>query len=231
MPAITLLPGLACDAQLWRDQLGALAPLGPVRVADVHTRHASLPAMAAALLAETEGALHLVGTSMGGMVALEAARQAPQRVQSLALLATSARPDTPELRQLRTDAIGLFEQGRLREVLQANVAFAFHPAHAAALTADYLAMVERAGAMQLIAQNRAVMARADLRPSLPAIGCPTLVVCGRDDRLTPPEHSQEIADAVPGTQLELLDECGHMLTWEQPARVNALLLDWLRRFG
>ncbi len=231
MPAITLLPGLACDAQLWRDQLGALAPLGAVRVADVHTRHASLPDMAAALLAETEGALHLVGTSMGGMVALEAARQAPQRVQSLALLATSARPDTPELRQLRTDAIGLFEQGRLREVLQANVAFAFHPAHAGALAADYLAMVECAGAAQLIAQNGAVMARADLRPSLPAIGCPTLVVCGRDDRLTPPEHSQEIAAAIPAAQLELIDECGHLLTWEQPARVNALLRDWLRRLG
>jgi pimeloyl-ACP methyl ester carboxylesterase len=231
MPAITLLPGLACDAQLWRDQLGALAPLGAVRVADVHTRHASLPDMAAALLAETEGALHLVGTSMGGMVALEAARQAPQRVQSLALLATSARPDTPELRQLRTDAIGLFEQGRLREVLQANVAFAFHPAHAGALAADYLAMVECAGAAQLIAQNGAVMARADLRPSLPAIGCPTLVVCGRDDRLTPPEHSQEIAAAIPGARLELIDECGHLLTWEQPARVNALLRDWLRRLG
>ncbi|MBN8510518.1 MAG: alpha/beta fold hydrolase [Burkholderiales bacterium] len=228
MPVITLIPGLACDAQLWREQAAALAPLGPVRVADVHTRFATLPEMAAALLAETDGDLHLVGTSMGGMVALEVARQAPQRVRSLALLATSARPDTPELLQLRRDAIVLFEQGRMREVLQANVAFAFHPEHAAALAPPYLQMIERAGAGQLIAQNRAIMARGDYRPGLAAIGCPTLVVCGHDDRLTPPEHSQEIAAGIAGARLELLDDCGHLLTWEQPARVGALLLDWLR---
>jgi pimeloyl-ACP methyl ester carboxylesterase len=228
MSAITLIPGLACDAQLWHEQVAALAPLGPVHVADVHTRFATLPEMAAALLAETDGDLHLVGTSMGGMVALEAARQAPQRVRALALLATSARPDTQELLQLRRDAIALFEQGRMREVLLANVAFAFHPDHTAALTPPYLQMIERAGARQLIAQNRAIMARGDYRPGLAAIDCPTLVVCGREDRLTPPEHSEEIAVGIAGARLELLDDCGHLLTWEQPARVGALLLDWLR---
>ena len=117
-------------------------------------------------------------------------RQAPQRVKALALLASSARPDTPELIRLRSDAIELFEQGRMREVLQANLAFAFDPAHAAALAPRYLAMIERAGAAQLIAQNRAVMARADPRPLLPQIACPTLVVCGESDLLTPPEHAQ-----------------------------------------
>lgn len=221
MPVITLIPGLACDAQLWRAQIAALAPLGPVRVADVHARGATLPEMAAALLADADGDLHLVGTSMGGMIALEAARQSPARVRSLALLATSARPDTPELLKLRGDAIGLFEQGRVREVLQANLGFAFHPAHAAALAADYLAMVERAGAPQLIAQNRAVMARADLRPTLPGIRCPTLVACGRDDRLTPPEHSQEIAAAIPGARLAVIAGARHLTQLESPALFNA----------
>lgn len=228
MSAITLLPGLACDARLWREQMPALALLGPVRVADVHSRFATLPEMAAALLAESDGDLHLVGTSMGGMVALEVARQAPQRVRSLALLASSARPDTPELLRLRSDAIGLFEQGRMREVLLANVAFAFHPAHAGALQDHYLAMIEDAGAAQLIAQNRAIMARSDYRPLLPALRCPTLVACGRDDLLTPPECTQEMADAIPGARLEWLDTCGHLLTWEQPQRVNALLHGWLK---
>jgi pimeloyl-ACP methyl ester carboxylesterase len=227
MAPITLLPGLACDAELWREQLRALSPRWSLQVSDVHTRHATLPQMAAALLAEQPGELVLCGASMGGMLALEVVRQAPQRVRALALLGSSARPDTPELIRLRTEAIGLFEQGRMREVLQANLAFAFDPAHAAALTPAYLAMVERAGAAQLIAQNRAVMARADQRPLLPRIGCPTLVMTGRCDLLTPPEHAQEMAERIPAAQLELIDECGHMLTWEQPRRVNELLADWL----
>ncbi len=183
--------------------------------------------MAAALLAEHPGDLLLCGTSMGGMLALEVVRQAPQRVKALALRASSARPDTPQLIQLRSDAIRLFEQGRLREVLQANIAFAFDPAHAQALAPAYLAMIERAGATQLIAQNRAIMARADLRPLLPRITCPTLLVCGESDLLTPPEHSQEMAALIAGARLELLPVCGHLLTWEQPQRINALLIDWL----
>jgi len=227
MTPITLLPGLACDAELWRDQLPALSALQPLRVADVHTRFATLPQMAAALLAEQPGELILCGTSMGGMLALEVQRQAPQRIKALALLATSARADTAELIQLRSDAIGLFEQGRMREVLQANLAFAFDPSHVAKLAPAYLAMIERAGAAQLIAQNRAIMARPDSRPLLAAIRCPVLVVCGRSDLLTPPEHSSEIAAAVAGARLALIEDCGHLLTWEQPGQVNRLLSDWL----
>jgi len=227
MLPITLLPGLACDAEIWHDQAAALAASRPVRVSDVQTRFATLPQMAAALLAEQGGELLLCGTSMGGMLALEVVRQAPQRVKALALLASSARPDTPELIRLRTDAIGLFEQGRMREVLQANVAFAFDPAHAAALAPPYLAMMDRAGAGQLIAQNRAIMARADQRPLLPRIACPTLVVVGQSDLLTPPEHAQEMAALIAGARLETLSQCGHLLTWEQPQRVNQLLIDWL----
>jgi len=227
MTPITLLPGLACDAELWRDQVPALSALHPLRVADVHTRFATLPQMAAALLAEQPGELILCGTSMGGMLALEVQRQAPQRIKALALLATSARADTPELIQLRSDAIRLFEQGRMREVLQANLAFAFDPANEAKLASAYLSMIERAGAAQLIAQNRAVMARPDSRPLLAGIRCPVLVVCGRSDLLTPPEHSLEIAAAIPGARLALIEDCGHLLTWEQPGQVNRLLADWL----
>ena len=227
MQPITLLPGLACDAELWRDQVAALAPLRPVQVSDVHTRGSTLPQMAAALLAEHGADLLLCGTSMGGMLALEVVRQAPQRVKALALLASSARPDTPELIRLRSDAIAMFEQGRMREVLQANLAFAFDPAHAAALAPRYLAMMDRAGAGQLIAQNRALMARADQRPLLPRITCPALVVVGQSDLLTPPEHAQEMAALIPGARLETLSQCGHLLTWEQPQRVNQLLIDWL----
>lgn len=223
---LILLPGLACDAALWRDQAGPLAAAGPVQVSDVHTRAPTLPAMAALLLAEHPGPLALAGSSMGGMLALAAWRQAPQRVRGLALLGTTARADTPEVQQLRRDGIEAFEQGRMDEVLRANLLFAFHPANADALADDYLAMVRRAGAAQLIAQNRAVMAREDLRPLLPGITCPTLVVVGDSDRLTPPACAEDIAAAIPQAHLLRLPDCGHLLTWEQPTRVTAALLAW-----
>jgi len=230
-PILILLPGMACDAALWRHQQADLAAAAPGRlvVADVHGRADSLPAMAALLLAEQAGPLLLAGCSLGGMLAMEVARQAPQRVRGLALLGTTARPDTPELVALRTSAIAEFEAGRAEPLLRANALFAFHAAHQARLVNDYVAMVLRAGTPALVRQNRAVMARADLRPTLGAITCPTLVVGGADDLLTVPDCSREIAAAIPGAQLQLLPECGHMLTWEQPPAVTALLLAWLAR--
>jgi pimeloyl-ACP methyl ester carboxylesterase len=229
MPTLTLLPGLACDAAVWQDLLPALTSHHPVFVSSVHTRHATLPAMATALLAERHGPLWLAGCSMGGMLALEVWRQAPQRVRGLALLGTTARADTPELVALRTEACALFAAGRMEEVLRANVLFAFHPLHRRAppMVDAYLAMLRRAGAAQLIAQNRAVMARPDSRPTLQRITCPVLVACGEADQLTPPEHAREIAALTPGARLEMVPGAGHMLTLEQPARVGALLLDWL----
>jgi pimeloyl-ACP methyl ester carboxylesterase len=200
-----------------------------VHVADVHARAGTLSAMALTLLAEHEGPLVLAGTSMGGIVALEVFRQAPQRVAALALLGSSARPDTPALVRLRSEAIALFEQGRVEEVLRANLPFAFHPSRQgdAALVSAYFEMIDRAGATQLVRQNRALMARPDSRPLLPRLRCPLLVACGDADALTPPECAREIAAAVPHARLEILPACGHLLTWEQPQAVNGLLLEWL----
>jgi pimeloyl-ACP methyl ester carboxylesterase len=228
---VLLLPGLACDGELFADLAHALAPWTP-QVTATHTHEATLPAMAARLLAEHAGPLVLVGTSMGGMLALEAARQAPQRIAGLALLGTSARADTPELIALRSDAIRRFEQGGAEELVRANVMFAFHPQHQRdrALVECYVQMVLRAGTAQLIAQNRAVMARADLRAALPAMRCPALVLCGEADALTPPDHARELADTLPNARLEMIEGAGHMLTLEQPARVGSLLADWLARF-
>jgi pimeloyl-ACP methyl ester carboxylesterase len=191
--------------------------------------HATLPDMASALLRQFEGRLVLCGASMGGMLAMEAARQAPQRVAGLALLGTSARPESEEMRQVREAAIELFAQGKLREVIEPNIALAFHPDRArdAALTASYLEFVLRAGAEQLIRQNRAVIGRPDARRHLPQLRCPTLVMCGDADQLAPVECAQEIAALVPHAQLVVVPDCGHMLTMEQPAFVNAALRRWI----
>lgn len=232
MSRLLLLPGLAADEQMWRAQLAGLADWQPV-VADVHTRCDTLEDMAAALLAEHPGELVLCGASMGGMLAMETARQAPGRVRGLALLGTSAQPENDEMRAERERAIGLFAQDRVREVIEPNVRFAFHPESARdpALVQAYLAFVLRAGAQALIRQNRAVIARPDARLHLPALRCPVLVLCGEADQLTPPACSREIVSLVPQAEFVLLPRCGHMLTMEQPEAVNAALAGWLRRIA
>lgn len=226
---LVLLPGLAGNDAMWRDQLAALADFRP-HVSDVHMRHETLVEMAAGVLSRFPGELVLCGASMGGMVAMEAARQAPGRIRGLALLGTSARPEDQAMRAVREHAIGLFEQGRAREVIEPNVAMAFHPDRAgdADLARRYLDFVLEAGAGQLIRQNRAVIGRPDARTHLPGLRCPVLVMCGEDDQLTPPELSREIAALVPGARLVLVPRCGHMLTMEQPEAVNGELRRWLR---
>ena len=229
---LILLPGLACDHRLWTAQGPALpAALRPV-VSSVHARHDSIGSMAAALLREHAGPLVLGGASLGGMIALEAARQAPQRIAGLALLGTSARAETPEMRLLRADVIELFGRGDVRDVIEPSAAFAFHRRHArdSALVQGYIAMMLDAGAAQLMRQNRALMLRPDATRHLHALRCPVLVVCGDSDRLTPPGCSRDIAAGVPRAELVMLPECGHMLTLEQPEAVNAVLARWLAAF-
>lgn len=235
-PRLTLLPGMACDADMWRAPLAALDAAGLSQalrplVSDALAHGDTIGAMAQAVLAESEGELILCGASMGGIVAMEAARQAPQRIRGLALLGTNARPESPDMRALREQAITVYQRpGGVEDIIRANVHFAFHPDHArdAALMQRYLDTMLRAGAPTLIRQNRAIMERPDARLHLPSLGCPTLVVCGDADRLTPPECSQEIARLIPHAQLHIVPRCGHMLTLEQPAVVNTLLMDWLR---
>lgn len=233
MTQLILVPGLASNAVMWRHQLPVLpAPLR-AHVTDVHTRHASIEQMAAALLQEHAGDLLLCGASMGGIVAMEAVRQAPQRVKGLALLGTNARPESEDMRQLREMAITLFEAGRAAEVLRANLPLAFHASRAndPRLAQTYLDFVLQAGAGQLVRQNRAIMTRPDARAHLASVACPVLVMCGDSDQLTPPECSREIAALVPAAQLVMVPQCGHMLTMERPEFVNATLLAWLDRLA
>ena len=232
MPTLVLLPGLACDARLWDAQMPILpAALAP-RVSDAHMRHDRIEGMAAAVLAEHDGPLVLCGASMGGMVAMEAARQAPDRIAGIALLGTIAAPDTPDMIKLRSAAIELFERGEARDVIEFNAHFAFHPTQAAdaALVKRYVELVLDAGTAQLVSQNRAVMTRPDARTHLGTLRCPALLMCGDTDRLTPPDRMREIAALMPHAELVWVPDCGHMLTMEKPALVNATLARWLGQF-
>ena len=232
MSTVVLIPGLAADQRMWRAQLDELGAHWPTTVVTAHQTCDSITAMAQAVLDQNPGELVLCGASLGGVIAMEAIRLAPSRVRALALLGTVAHPETPEMHQLRSDAIALFEQGRAEEIIRANVALAFHPDNAAdpALTRLYLEMVLDAGTETLTRHNRAVMARPDARVHLAQITCPTLVLCGEADQLTPVEHSRLIVNAIPGAKLERVARSGHMLTMEQPGAVNRLLKDWINGF-
>lgn len=233
MTRLILLPGLASDATLWQAQLAVLPARWDTQVTDVHFRFPDIQSMARALLDEYPGDLVLCGTSMGCVIAIEAVRQAPGRIRGLALLAANARAEMREMRMLREAAIAKFDQGLVMEVLLPNLPMAFHPDHVKdpALVETYLAFTTRAGGEQLSRQNRALMERPDARPHLPGFTCPTLVMCGDADQLTPPAGSREIAQLIPGAKLVMIERCGHLLTMEQPARVNEELLAWLETLG
>jgi pimeloyl-ACP methyl ester carboxylesterase len=224
--SLILIPGLASNSAMWSAQVAGLGLWRPV-VSDVNARAESIPAMASLLLEEHAGPLVLCGASMGGMIAMEAARQAPERVAGLALLGTDARHDSAAMTAIRLDAMKLFAQGKVREVIEPNVAFAFHPDNAPRLAGIYLDFILAAGAEQLIRQNRAVISRPDARKHLPQVKCPVLVMCGDSDRLTALERSEEIVSLVPHAKFVVVPRCGHMLTMERPEVVNRELDRWL----
>ena len=171
----------------------------------------------------------LAGLSMGGYVALEMLRQARHRVLKLALLGTSARPDTPDQLQKRRDFISLAERGRFLGVTDALLPMLVHPSRLAdsELVASVKHMAKNIGKEAFIRQERAIMSRADSRPHLASIRCPALVLCGRQDALTPPDRHEELAAGIPGAKLEIIEDCGHLSTLERPAEVGAALRRWL----
>lgn len=230
MTQLILIPGLASNHVMWRAQLAVLPARYRAHVSDVASRCDTIEAMAATLLCEHPGDLILCGASMGGIIAMQAAHQAGSRMRGLALLGTSARPETDDMRALRETAIGFFASGRSAEVLRANVPLAFHASRAGdtALVQSYMDFVLEAGADQLIRQNRAIMARPDARKTLPDLTCPALVMWGDSDQLTPPDANREIAALLPRAEAVEIAQCGHMLTMEQPEQVNNRLLRWLQ---
>ena len=233
MIQLVLIPGLACDAVMWRAQMPVLPAYFRTQISDAHTRWDTIEQMAASLLDQYPGDLILCGASMGSIVAMEVVRQEPRRVRGMALLGTNARPESNDTRLLREMAIGLFESGRASEVLRANVPLAFHVSQSrrAEIIQTYLDFILKAGAGQLVRQNRALMSRPDARLHLASVGCPVLIMCGDSDQLTPPENAREIAALIPFSQLVMVPECGHMLTMEKPDFVNASLLQWLQQFA
>lgn len=225
---VILIPGLNCSARLYAEQIPVLWQFGPVTVAD-HRRDNSLAAIARRILAGAPPRFALAGLSMGGYIAFEILRQAPGRVAKLALLDTGPGAEIPERTEQRKPLIELARQGRFAEVTEDQFPWLVHrKRHGdATLKAAVRAMNEETGPAAYIRQQQAIMARSDSRPGLKAIACPTLVLVGDDDRLTPPELSHEMAKGIPGARLVVVPGSGHLSTMEQPQAVNAALIEWL----
>ena len=229
-PPLLLLPGLASDAELFGPQLEDLAVVADVRVADL-SRHDTMAALAADALAQAPWPrFALGGISMGGYVAYEILRQAPQRVSALALIDTSARPDTPESTENRRRLMALAERD-YPAVVDALLPKLMTPGHAAdpRLAKVVRDMAQRIGPEGFVRQEHAIIGRADSRPDLARIACPTIVIAGADDQLMPREiHAEQVA-GIRGAELCIVDDCGHLSTIEEPAKVNAALRRWLAR--
>ncbi len=227
MEPIVFVPGLLCTETLFAPQIVAFADR-PLMVAD-HRRHNAIREIAGAVLEEAPDRFALAGLSMGGYVALEIIRLAPERVSRLALLNTTARPDTPEQTARRKELIEAAKTGHFDTVGPALFPTFVHENRAedAELRQTVLDMAAETGPDAFVRQQTAIMNRDDARARLPEIACPTLVIVGDGDRLTPPDRAEEMHQAIPGSRLDVISNCGHLSTLEQPEALIASLTGWL----
>lgn len=229
-PNIVLLPGLLNDASVFSELVAALSTEATVEVGDLTLADSIAELAASVLQAASAPRFVLLGLSLGGYVAFEIMRQAPERVAGLVLMDTTACPDTPAAQAKREAQIKLAATD-LDAVIEQLLPLLSHP--------DRLNLPAVRGAIQSMAnglgqavferQQRAIMARPDSRPTLATIACPTLILCGRDDLITPPELSTEMADGISHARLEIIEQCGHLASLDQPEIVGKLMLDWLKR--
>ena len=219
-----LIPGLLCSPGLYEPVLGAVWQHGGVTVADTR-RDDTMTGMAGRLLDGAPERFALAGLSMGGYVALEVMRQAPERVRALALLSTSARPDTPEQTAARREQIAMARSGRYDELVQGAFPLVVDASNEQndELRATVVAMSREVGAEVFCVQQEAVIGRADSRTLLGSISCPTLVLHGAGDRLIAPEIGAELAAGIADAEHLVLDRCGHTPTLERPDAVGPAL--------
>jgi len=228
-PTLVLLSGLAFDEAMWRHQRAALADQTRIVVPDL-TRETTIPALAESVLAAVPaGPFALAGFSMGGYVAFEVHRRAPERVARLALLDTSPARDTPRQARARRSFVDLVRRGRFEALARHLVISLVHPTRLGdrELGREVREMARRVGPDAYLRQQAAITARADATALLPSIRCPTLVLAGHQDVRTPFAVHEAMASAIPGATLVGVDVCGHFAPLERPEAVNAALRAWL----
>lgn len=236
-PHLLFLPGLACDADVWQDQVRALSNLTSVSVADYGASD-SIAKMAEVALSGAPDRFAVVGHSMGGRVAFEIIRTAPGRVAGLALLDTAYRP-FPGGEQgdreiaARSALLHIARTKGTRAMAEYWIENIVHRDRLAdkTLTGAIIEMMGRKTPEIFAAQIKALLARPNAEPVLSTIKCPTLVLVGREDLWSPVAGHREIAAAIPGSQLVIVEHCGHMAPMERPAEVTSALTAWFQRLA
>jgi pimeloyl-ACP methyl ester carboxylesterase len=193
--------------------------------------HDSLGAMAEELLANTPERFTLIGLSLGGYLAFEIVRRQLQRLERLVLMDTTAVADHPARRAGRDADIAKVMESGIDALIPELPARWLHPSHVerAELTKLMSDMARSIGARGQLNQQTAMLARPDSHDDLGRVRVPTLVMCGRDDPVTPVPDHEAMAATIPGARLEIVENCGHLSTIEQPESVNRVLIDWLRK--
>jgi pimeloyl-ACP methyl ester carboxylesterase len=226
---ILLVPGLVSSPRIYAPVEPALWRFGPVTVAN-HVRDDNMGAIARRILAEAPPRFALAGHSMGGYIAFEILRQAPDRVAKLALINTQARPDTPEATTRRRGMMDRARAGDYSAILDELFPGFVHPSRLgeAALRQLVHDMGDDIGVEAFVRQQTAIMGRADSRPTMAWIKCPTLVLTGDADNTIPNALSVEMAQGIPGAKLVILPHCGHLPQVEQTQACTDALVEWLR---
>ena len=224
-----LLPGLLCDASVWQAQAAALGTNVDVCIADFYG-FTSITAMAESVLDQAEGDFALAGHSMGGRVAMDVMRLAPERVTRLMLLDTGIAPQAAGEAEKRAALVDLAQREGMAALAAVWLPPMVHPARRddKSLMDPLTDMVCRATPDIFAGQIRALLDRPDAAPGLADIRCPTMIVCGREDAWSPLAQHREIAARIAGAHLTIIENSGHMTTVEQPAQVTACLDRWLR---
>ncbi len=225
---LVFLPGQLCTELLWRAQAEALSDIADPLVLVLNGQD-SVQGMAEHVLARSPERFALAAHAMGGFVAFEILRRAPQRVTKLALLSTLAPADTPKQTVRREGYLRLVEQGQFDRIIEERIPMLVHPDRIGdeALASALRKMATDTGPDAFQRQQRAIMTRPDSTPSLSAIPCETLIVFGRADGITTMAHQEEMLGRIPRARLAIIEDSGHMMTLERPATVNRLLRDFL----
>lgn len=225
---LVLVPGLLCNGALWAHQIGNLKDIAEIVIAET-AQDDCVDAIADRLLQSVDGSFALAGLSMGGYVAQAVMRKAPERIERLALLDTSARADSEEQHRRRRGLIQLAKMGKFKGVTPRLLPMLIHPDRMEedALTGAVMEMASEVGQEAFVSQQTAIINRPDNRPNLAGIDIPTMVICGRQDEITPLELSNELAAGIPGARLCIIEDCGHLSSMERPQAVTALMRDWL----
>jgi pimeloyl-ACP methyl ester carboxylesterase len=226
---ILLIPGLGGSPRIYAPVMSAIWRFGPVTVTN-HIRDDSMAAIARRILAEAPPLFALAGHSMGGYIAFEMMRQAPDRIVKLALINTQARPDTPEATARRRGQMARARTGEYHAVLDDVFPGFVHPSRREDASLHRLVheMGDDIGADAFVRQQSAVIGRPDSRPTLARIDCPTLVLTGDEDNTIPNSLSNEVAEGIRGAKLRVLPHCGHLPQVEQPQATAEALIEWLR---